>query len=98
MTLIVRSRSRAARATSAAGAQHTVGGSRVEVEIDHGARQAAPARAAFRARADRRPLALALDERSVFADQQLEMGALLVGELEEDPLAFRVLELARRIA
>src|SRR5437016_14660151 len=36
--------------------------------------------------------ALALDERTVLAHQQVEMGALLVRELEEDLLALRVLE------
>ena len=36
--------------------------------------------------------ALALDERAVLADQQIEVLALLVGELEEDLLAFGVLE------
>src|SRR6185369_9831080 len=36
---------------------------------------------------------LALHERAVFADEQLEMFAFFVGELEEDRLAFRLLEL-----
>src|SRR5687767_14376982 len=36
--------------------------------------------------------ALTLDERAVLANQQIEVIALLVGELEEDLLAFRVLE------
>src|SRR5262245_31950685 len=35
---------------------------------------------------------LALDERLVFANQQIEVIALFVGELEENLLAFRVLE------
>ena len=35
---------------------------------------------------------LALDQRAVLADEQVEMLALLVGKLEEDLLAFRVLE------
>ena len=35
---------------------------------------------------------LALDEQPVFANQQLEMRALLVGKLEKDFLAFRILE------
>ena len=45
--------------------------------------------------ADRLPAAprsLSLDEGFVFADQQLEVRAFFVGELEEDPLAFGVLE------
>src|SRR5262245_51652200 len=36
--------------------------------------------------------ALALHERAILADQQVEMVALLVGELEKDLFAFRVLE------
>src|ERR1051325_6043098 len=36
--------------------------------------------------------ALALDERAVFAHEQVEVLALFVGELQEDLLAFRVLE------
>jgi hypothetical protein len=36
--------------------------------------------------------ALPLHERAVLADQKVEMLALLVGELEEDLLAFRVLD------
>src|SRR6185436_3608435 len=43
--------------------------------------------------ADRGPrLLLAAAQRTVFADQEVEMGALLVGELEEDPLALGILE------
>ena len=45
--------------------------------------------------ADARLLGLAavpLDERAILANQQLEMLALFFGELEEDALAFRVLE------
>src|SRR5262245_144702 len=45
--------------------------------------------------AARRPAAttgLAIDERTIFANEQLEVRALLVGELEEDPLALGVLE------
>ena len=41
---------------------------------------------------NRRAAALALDERAVLADEQVEMLALLVGELEEDLLALRILE------
>src|SRR6478752_9126219 len=40
----------------------------------------------------RAALALPLDQRSVLADQEIEVLPLLVRELEEDPLAFRVLE------
>src|SRR5262245_38694826 len=36
--------------------------------------------------------ALPLAEHAVFANQQVEVRALLRGELEEDPLAFRVFE------
>src|ERR1700704_3368406 len=42
---------------------------------------------------DRLPTAsLALDQRAVLADEQVEMLALLVGELEKDLLAFGVFE------
>ena len=47
-------------------------------------------RSARRRLAGRLPEPLA--ERAVFANQQIEVGALLVGELEEDLLAFGVLE------
>ena len=36
--------------------------------------------------------ALTLAQRAVLADQQIEVGAFLGGELEEDPFAFRILE------
>ena len=65
-----------------------VGGGRVGVKIDH--RRATPA-----ARAVRRAgaaAALPLAQRAVLADQQVEVRALFVGELEEDLLAFGVLE------
>ena len=59
------------------------------VEIDHGRGRAAAGL--------RRPHAAAVapgasTQRAVLADQQLEMLALLVGELEEDLLALGVLE------
>src|SRR5688572_22200837 len=47
------------------------------------------------ARRDWRPAtraALPLHERPVLAHEEVEMGALFIGELEEDLLAFRVLE------
>ena len=56
------------------------------VEIDHRAERAAGARW----RGAGVPLALA--QRAVLADQQVEVRALFVGELEEDLLAFGVLE------
>ena len=58
---------------------------RVGVEIDQCA-----ARAAARFPVARRRQTLA--ERPVFGDEQVEMRAFLVGELEEDLLAFGVLE------
>jgi hypothetical protein len=36
--------------------------------------------------------ALALDERAVLTDQEIEMGALLIRKFEKDLLAFRVFE------
>src|SRR5262245_39118281 len=35
---------------------------------------------------------LSLDERPVFTNEEIQVGALFVGELEKDPLAFGVLE------
>ena len=66
----------------------------MEVEIDHGALRRSRASALALRLGRRAPLAsaLALDEQAVLADQQLEVRALLVGELEEDPLAFGILE------
>ena len=82
-----------------------VGRGRVEVEIDHPTEGAAarlarkltarPARGRAAERRRARPAAgaaLALDERAVLANQQIEVVALLVGELEEDLLALGVLE------
>ena len=65
-----------------------VGRGGVGVEIDH--------RADLRARAPRcrrrGGARLALAQRAILADQQIEVRALFVGELEEDLLAFGVLE------
>ena len=80
----------APRGRRAPWATAAVGRGRVEVEIDHDA--LARAAAALARPCVRRRAPLALDERPVLADEQVEVLALLVGELEEDPLAFGVLE------
>ncbi len=57
----------------------TVRRGRVEMKVDEHSRMLSRA-------------ALTLHEGAVFADEQVEMGALFVGELQEDLLAFGVLE------
>ena len=73
-----------------------VGGGRVQVQVDHVVGRglaaappaAVPASATWPVGAGQAPR----DERAVLANQQLEVLALLVGELEEDLLALGVLE------
>ena len=71
-----------------------VGRRGVGVKIDHGRRGLR--RATWHGRVGRRGrragAGLAGQERPVFADQQIEMGALLVGELQEDLLALGIFE------
>ena len=92
VTLIVRSPQSAARATSADGDSRPSDAVVCRWRSIKRAQPAAAAAAASR-RGVRAPPPLPLDERAVFADQQLQMCALLVGELEEDLLALRILEL-----
>jgi hypothetical protein len=72
----------------------TVGCGRMEMEIDH----RALTRVAGAVRAGPRRTTLTFHQRAVFAQQQIEVIALFVGELEEDLLALRSPRSARRIS